>query len=78
MIFEDPDELGYFTSQEAAKARRPASVSTLTICNLLLTRDERDSIVQAALHEFDGYPDAAEAFRFDADYHNLNVRPDAD
>lgn len=76
MIFEDPDELGYFTDQEVAK--RPLVTSSLVICNAIMPMQERADLEAAAINAHEGHDLDAERCRKYAGYNNIGRRPDAD
>lgn len=63
MIYEDPDELGYWTQ------RRPA----VDICNAMIPKHDRDCIVSAAINAHEGHHDGAESFRARGGYDSLAI-----
>jgi hypothetical protein len=74
MIFENPDDLGYFTDHELLKQRRDPK-SALAVCNSILSMDERMSIEAAAINSFHGHKRGAESHRVRADYGGLSGNP---
>lgn len=76
MIFEDEDELGYWIGERPVNPW--ASVSSLIVCNDILTMQERAEIESAALNAHEGRDFAAERCRRFAGYGGLGFRLDAD
>ena len=81
MIFENPDDLGYFTEHQMAKARAETPkawnlVSSLIVCNSLLSREEQAEITQAAYLMDNGYAMQAEQHRTFAGYDTAALRLD--
>jgi hypothetical protein len=77
VIFEDPDELGYFT-EHARKPIWARALSTLAVCNAILPEHEQAEIMQAALCCHEGQSFTAERCRRFAGYDRLGFRADAD
>ena len=71
MVHEDPDNIGYWF--ETDHRERPSD--SMIVCNAILPRDEQECIALAAFCCHDG---EAEIARRDANYHALDLRPDAD
>lgn len=79
MIYEDEDDVGYFsTPSHGGYPTNPrwsdyqfhpeAPSDALIVCNLLLPKDERDLIVRAAIHEHEHRPKLAALTRRRANY----------
>jgi hypothetical protein len=81
MIYEDPDELGYWSYDETGMSRAPDRAfdqRSMTICEAILPDDERRAILGAAINAHEGHGLAAENFRIEGGYGRLASRPDAD
>lgn len=76
MIFENEDELGYWV--EGAQPSPFAAISSLIVCNSLLTMQERADIEAAAINAHEGHDRDAERCRKYAGYDDLGFRRDAD
>lgn len=79
MIFENPEDLGYFTDHEMSKQHRSRDLmSSLIVCNAILADHEQADISHAALLAHQGYDFEAERQRRYAGYDDLGFREDAD
>ena len=76
MIFEDEDELGYWTGSPEPPPMQ--AMSSLIVCNAILPKQEQDDIEAAAINAHEGDKSAARKCRKLAGYDRLRTRPDAD
>lgn len=71
MVYENEDELGYWTYPRGAP-------SSLEVCDALLSQQDQVNITLAASLAYQGNGFAAEDVRRCVDYHDIHHRDDAD